>query len=61
MPRKPSDNTVAVSLRIPPEWNELADALAERESGTVARVTRTEMLRHALGVGLQKLKKGGKS
>lgn len=56
MPRKPSENTKAVSFRIPPEWTELADELAERESGEVIRVTQTEMLRHALKVGLDQLK-----
>jgi hypothetical protein len=55
MPRKRSGNTEAVSFRIPPEWNACADELAERESGEVVRVTRTEMLRHALKVGLDQL------
>ena len=50
MPRAKSENTVAVNLKIPPEWIEMADKLA---SASEPPHTRTAILRVALGQGLE--------
>lgn len=57
MPPKRSNNTEAVNLKIPKEWIELADKLA-RDGAAPVQVSRTAMLRAALGFGLEGLSKG---
>ena len=54
MPRQRSDNTEAVNLKIPLAWIEMADALA-KTGDMPAEVSRTGVLRAALGFGLQAL------
>ena len=56
MPKAPSDNTEAVNLKIPPSWIAMADAL-RKASALPVPVTRTAMLRAALGYGLEALTK----
>lgn len=56
MPRQRSDNTEAVNLKIPLSWIEAADVLA-KTGAMPADVSRTGVLRAALGFGLQALKR----
>ncbi len=57
MPRKKSsENTAAINLKVPPAWVEMADEIAAAESGLV-RPTRTDIMRAALGQGLEALAK----
>ena len=57
MPKSPSENTEAVNLKIPPAWIEMADALRKASAFQPVPVTRTAMLRAALGYGLEALTK----
>ena len=52
MPRPQSDNTTQVAFKVPDEWIERADVLASALSTGISSVTRTEILRAALGRGL---------
>jgi hypothetical protein len=54
MPRPLSENTTQVAFKIPDEWLERAEILARALSG-IATVTKTEVLRAALGRGLDVL------
>lgn len=58
MPRQKSDNTFQVAFKIPEEWIEDADKIAERLSTPGAQATRTDVLRSALYEGLKKMKDG---
>ena len=55
MPRPQSENTTPVGFKIPDEWIERAEKLAVALSTDVAAVTKTEVLRAALGRGLTAL------
>lgn len=57
MPKAPSDNTEAVNLKIPEAWIVMADALRKASAFQPVPVTRTAMLRIALGFGLEALTK----
>jgi hypothetical protein len=61
MPRKTSENTEALNVRIPPSWNKRAEKLA---AAAEPAHTRTAILRAAIGYGLdvmeQKQKHGKK-
>ena len=57
MPPKRSDNTEAINLKIPKAWIDLADKLA-RDGAAPVQVSRTAMLRAALGFGLEGISKG---
>jgi len=53
MPRRPSGNTVAVSIKVPKKWLDEADEFVELAAKTaINRPTRTDILRHALRAGL---------
>jgi len=52
MPREKSDNVVAINMKIPKAWIEMADKYAAEVTGP-ARATRTDILRAALGRGLE--------
>jgi hypothetical protein len=53
MPRPQSENSEQVAFKIPETWLERADALATALSRPgISNVTRTEILRAALGRGL---------
>ena len=52
MPREQSENTTQVAFKIPEDWIERADVLARALSTGISSVTRTEILRAALGRGL---------
>jgi hypothetical protein len=53
MPRRPSGNTVAVSIKVPQEWLDEADEFVELAAKTaINRPTRTDLLRFALRAGL---------
>jgi hypothetical protein len=47
---KPSANTAAINLRIPEEWIEMADKLAD--ASRPVKASRSAILRAALGDGL---------
>jgi hypothetical protein len=56
MPRPQSENTTQVAYKIPDAWVDRADALAAALSRPgFAPVTRTDILRNALGRGLAAL------
>ena len=56
MPRRPSGNSVAVSIKVPQEWLDEADAFAEIASKTsINPATRTDILRFALRAGLNSM------
>ncbi len=56
MPRRPSENVSQVALKIPTEWLERFDALADRIDVTAGlTATRTGMIRAAIGLGLEEL------
>jgi hypothetical protein len=59
MPRPLSENTTQIAFKIPDEWIERAEVLAQALSG-IATVTKTEVLRHALGRGLDLLEEDTK-
>ena len=71
MPKDPSDRTEQVTFTVVPEWIERADKIAHALSQppAIVTVTRTEVLRAALGRGLDVLeasipkpaRKGGRS
>jgi hypothetical protein len=50
MKKSASANTAAINLRVPPEWIETADVLAE--ASEPVKATRSAILRAALGRGL---------
>jgi hypothetical protein len=53
MARPLSENTTQVAFKIPEEWIERADKLAKALSRPgISTVTKTEVLRAAMGVGL---------
>ena len=54
MPKAPSDNTEPINMKIPPSWIKMADDLCKRGAMPVP-LTRTAMLRMALGYGLEAL------
>ncbi len=59
MPRKPSANTEPTTLKLPREWLSDAERIAEHETRAFtlgAKITRTEVLRAALGLGLREFK-----
>jgi len=53
MPRPPSPNAVQISIRVPPEWLERADAVAEKMGRPGLEMTRADVLRMALVQGLE--------
>lgn len=53
MPRSPSDNTVQVAIRVPQAWLDEADRLVRERAEPGATLTRTDVLRAAMGVGLR--------
>jgi hypothetical protein len=55
MPRPQSDNTFQVAFKIPEEWIKRADEIAALMSMPGMQWTRTDALRAALSVGLDKL------
>jgi len=56
MPRPQSENTTQIAFKIPDGWLERADVLASALSRPgISIVTRTEILRAALGRGLSAL------
>ena len=62
MPRKPSENTSQVALRLPEAWLDRCDALAPALSIPGITATRTDVLRAAIARGLEELEadaKGG--
>lgn len=59
MPRHKSDNTFQVALRIPEPWLDRADRLGKRLAITGATMTRADVLRAALSVGLDALENRG--
>jgi hypothetical protein len=56
MPRDKSENVFPLSFRVPEEWVELADEIADAMSNPPVRITRTDVMRTALLRGLQALK-----
>jgi len=55
-PREQSENTTQVAFKIPDEWIERAEVLAHALSRPgISTVTKTEILRAALGRGLTEL------
>ena len=56
MPRESSDNDLAINMKNPKAWGALADEIAAAEKGLV-RPTRTDIMRAALGQGLESLAK----
>lgn len=52
---RPKSSLVQIALRIPREWVDLADRLATLLSKPGAEVTRSDMLRRAIIVGLEVL------
>jgi predicted DNA-binding protein len=62
--RRKSQNTFQVAFRIPAEWLERADALAEQQSRRVAQgfaaITRTDIIRSAIARGLAALESDGR-
>ena len=57
MPRPPSDNTIQIAVRVPPEWLDRASEIAKRLSHPPAEVSRTGVLRAAIEIGLVALEK----
>jgi hypothetical protein len=58
MPRRASDNTVQVSIRIPQAWVDRADALTaacNKQGLMIGRATRADILRASVGRGLDSL------
>lgn len=56
MARPPSENTTQVAFKIPDEWIERAEKLAHALSRPgISIVTKTEILRAAMGRGLEVL------
>jgi hypothetical protein len=55
MPRKPSENTSQVALRLPEAWLDRCDALAPALSIPGITATRTDVLRAAIARGLDEL------
>jgi len=49
-------------MRIPPEWHalaqEIADTVGRLSPGSIAKTSKTEILRAAIGIGLVTLSKG---
>ena len=60
MPRKPSENTSQVALRLPEAWLERCDALAPALSIPGISATRTDVLRAAIARGLDELEADAK-
>jgi hypothetical protein len=59
MPRPPPpEPETQVAIRIPDAWIEQADELARKQSLAGLRVSRTEILRVAMGYGLHDLTHG---
>jgi hypothetical protein len=56
MPRDKSENIYPLSFKVPEEWVEMADELAETMSRPPVIITRTDVVRTALLRGLQSLK-----
>lgn len=54
MPKTPSENTEPINMKIPPSWIKMADDLC-RNGAMLVPLTRTAMLRTALGYGLEAL------
>ena len=57
MPRSASENTFQVAFKIPEEWIERATKIAERRSRSGLVVTRAQVLRLALQLGLAVVEK----
>lgn len=57
MPRKKSDNEHQVALRIPKAWIERAQALTSRIASPGVYITRTDVLRAAIALGLEQLER----
>ncbi|MDB4945881.1 MAG: hypothetical protein JWP97_5415 [Labilithrix sp.] len=55
MARPPSDNVFQVSFKVPDAWRDMADAIAREMSTPGIATTRTDVLRRALWIGLEKL------
>ena len=56
MPREKSDNDFPLSFRVPKDWVETADELADAMSTRPVQLTRTDVVRTALLRGLEALK-----
>ncbi len=55
VPRKSSDNTTQIALRVPDAWLERCDALLSWISRPGINTTRTDIMRAALAHGLEAL------
>lgn len=62
MPRYPSDNETQITIRVPREWLARADLLAKEanQAAIMGQVTRTDVFRAALRVGLEHMETVGK-
>lgn len=61
MPRKKSDNEHQVALRIPKAWIERAQALTSCIASPDVYITRTDVLRAAIALGLEQLERSSSS
>jgi len=57
MPRPPSQNAVQISIRVPPEWLQRADAIAAKMARPGLEMTRADVLRMALVQGLDSVER----
>jgi hypothetical protein len=55
-----AEKTKQIGIRLPIEWLEIADVLARRMRTPGMVVTRTDVLRQAMAIGLEQLQKGKK-
>ncbi|WP_394824885.1 hypothetical protein [Pendulispora albinea] len=57
MGRPSSPNAVQVSIRVPPEWLDRADVVAEQMSAPGQKMTRVDVIRRAFEQGLARLER----
>ena len=55
MPRTPSNNSLRIALRVPPEWGERVDALIPKMRRTGELLTAADAWRMALAKGIDQL------
>lgn len=60
VPRPKSDNTGVVNLKLPPDWLDEAQEVAQELSKPGLNITRADALRLAIRRGLDALKADGK-